>query len=757
MRFISFILIIVLLLSGNIFSQNFYFPKSSYADSVALSLSMPGLAQQVAAAYQNPNTEDYYDILFRLQMVAADYQSALNTLGKIREVYGKEKWEGNLAIGIQFESYCLTKEEQKKGNLTFEELFPETLNKLYNGLPDEAKIYTNTFFNSNASAFKNNLDNIFKDLESAGNDSIPIQKAVEICNQYNSYLVYANVKSIAMAYLLREDEKKYLIEDSVLIKLTGGAEISAIVVRDKQSDLSKPVILRFDIYAGRGEMSAAKYIVSNGYTAVIAFVRGKYLSSNEIEPFEHDAEDTYEVIDWISKQPWCDGRVGMYGGSYLGFSQWSAVKKLHPALKTIVPQVSVGIGIDFPSQNGVFMTYMLRWIHYVTNNKLIDAAEFQNWQRWDDLYKEWYISGKSFRALDSLDQRPDKTFQKWLSHPSFDDYWQSMTPNDEEFAKIDIPVLTTTGYYDADQRGAFYYFKKHYSSNKNAEHYLLIGPYNHPSAASYAYSFLSGYYIDPVASISISRIVFQWFDYIFYAKHRPEILKDKINYQVMGKNVWKHSPKYDMMNNDTLVFHLTTQKQRDMYRLTEAKPPDESYVKQEIDFNNRSDTSESKYYFNPMVIDSIFYTGEALKFVSEPLKDSIEINGEFTGDVILSINKKDIDLYIELYELMPDGRYFFLSNYVTRASYTKNRSERHLLTPGKWETIPINNSYFTSRLVPKGSRILIMMGICKSRDWQVNYGTGKDVSDETIEDGKIPLKIKWNCATSIKLPVYRYK
>ena len=68
----------------------------------------------------------------------------------------------------------------------------------------------------------------------------------------------------------------------------------------------------------------------------------------------------------------------MIGGSYLGFSQWAATKKLHPALKTIIPQAPVGIGIDYPMSGNVFMSYMLRWIDHVTINKLTDNAGFSN-------------------------------------------------------------------------------------------------------------------------------------------------------------------------------------------------------------------------------------------------------------------------------------------------------------------------------------------------------------------------------------------
>ncbi|MFP3675180.1 CocE/NonD family hydrolase, partial [Bacillus sp. SIMBA_031] len=86
-----------------------------------------------------------------------------------------------------------------------------------------------------------------------------------------------------------------------------------------------------------------------------------------------EIEDVNEVIDWIIKQPWNNGKVGMIGGSYDGFSQWAAVKNLHPALKTIIPTASVGFGVDFPIFNNCFSPYMLRWLSYarkVTNYNL---------------------------------------------------------------------------------------------------------------------------------------------------------------------------------------------------------------------------------------------------------------------------------------------------------------------------------------------------------------------------------------------------
>jgi hypothetical protein len=119
------------------------------------------------------------------------------------------------------------------------------------------------------------------------------------------------------------------------------------------------------------------------------------------------------------------------------------------------------------------------------------------------------------------------------------------------------------------------------------------------------------------------------------------------------------------------------------------------------------------------------------------------------------VNKRDLDLTIELYEQLPNGKYFFLSNFLGRASYAKDRSKRQLLKPNTMETIPYNNSYFSSRLVEKGSRLIVLVGVNKTKYWQLNYGSGKEVSDETIADGKIPMDIKWFNNSVINLPVMK--
>ena len=114
-----------------------------------------------------------------------------------------------------------------------------------------------------------------------------------------------------------------------------------------------------------------------------------------------------------------------------------------------------------------------------------------------------------------------------------------------------------------------------------------------------------------------------------------------------------------------------------------------------------------------------------------------------------------MDIGMVLYEVMPTGELFHLSYFFVRASYAKDMSERRLLTPGKVESIPVDKIRMASRRLSKGSRLLVTLNVNKNPYAQINYGTGKDVSDEDINDAKIPLQIKWQNNSYIKIPIWK--
>lgn len=545
------------------------------------------------------------------------------------------------------------------------------------------------------------------------------------------------IYSTTFAQQTTQNDSIYTIQDTVLIPTKSGIDISAIIVRKKTNSKPLPAILFYTTYdQGTGDAIFGKRSADRDYVGIVAYARGIRTDINNYKPYENEGTDIYDIIDWVSKQPWCNGTVGMFGGSYTGFSQWATAKNIHPALKTIVPQVAVMPGYDTPMENNVQMNLGLYWSH-------------------DNIYKkepirrslpfEWFENGIAFKEMDSLAGYKNLIFQKWLAHPDYDHYWKNMVPTPEEYAKINIPVLTTTGYYDGSQIGALQYFKLHTKYNKNSIHYVVIGPYDHWGGQGRPAKNLMGYAIDSVANVSMMELAYDWLDYILKGKAKPELLKDKVNYQVMGTNEWRHSSTWQGINNDTLTFYL------DKNTLSAHKPKASKFEKQIVDFKDRE--NQNNYYTAEIIFDSLDVSN-GLTFRSKPFEKEFSINGSFMGNLYATINKKDMDISLALYELTPEGKYFFLTRYVGRASYANDNTKRQLLQPKQKASIPFDTTRFVSKKINRNSRLVILLNINKHPFEIVNYGSGKPVADETLKDADLPLQIKWHNDSYIKIPVW---
>nr|WP_315485651.1 CocE/NonD family hydrolase [uncultured Undibacterium sp.] len=593
---------------------------------------------------------------------------------------------------------------------------------------------------------------LFKKLQSSA--TLNKSDIVKLVANYQLYKVYEHILAAGNQVLSTENEKRYVIEPNVLIKTKSGVSLSAVVVRPRQNTDKRPAAFQFSIYPDEAwHIKTAIRAAAHGYVGVIANTRGKRHSPDEIIPLEKDGEDATQVIDWIIQQTWSDGRVAMYGGSALGFTQWAAAKHMHPALKTIVPYAAHNPLTGLPIENNIFITHNYQWAFHVTNNKNMDHSVYADGKYWDDVFETLYKSGRAFRDIDKVEGKPNPWFQKWLKHPDYDDYYRQMLPYKHDYKKINIPVLSITGYFDGGQISAIDFLKEHYKYNPQANHTLLIGPYNHGTAQDVPYSYHSNYQLDPVAlEKDTEEIALQWFDYVLYNKPRPSLLKDKVNYQLMGSNTWQHHPSLQKLNQEAQSFYLgTAQDQEGHYRLTPSKSRTLNFVSQTVDLSDRNTTNNEAGMW-PLIHKQL-PKSNGLVFVTEPLTEAMQLAGSITGYLSIAINKRDVDIGYNFYAISPEGEVVFLNYYIGRASYAHDMSVRKLLTPGKKTQVPIVNARMTAKLLPPGSRLVIVLDVNKNRHAQVNMGTGKDVSDETSADGKEPLEIKWFSDSKLVIPL----
>jgi hypothetical protein len=723
-------------------AQQIDFPVDAAKDDAVLAAAMPGVAEQLLATYANDDRDQYLDNLARLQLVAGKYADAQKTLRAMRPSLANIRWE------IYANAKAIEAAEKKPFDDAFRQSFREALGKLDNDSAYRVLWSLGTLVSVLQDALRQTLD------RHKGATSLPVNDAVDLARRYLSVQAYRGFAPVIVELSGEDNHRRYIIEKDVAVKMPDGGTLCAIITRPRAAAGRLPAVLNFTIYAQpEFNRNEARRMASHGYAGIVGLTRGKGCSPDKPMPYEHDSADAAALIDWIAAQPWSNGRVGMYGGSYEGFTAWAAAKRMPKALKAIMAGAPVAPGIDVPMEGNVLWSFVYPWPFYTMNTRTLDDATYNDSARWNRLNHDWYATGRAYRDLDKIDGTPNPVFDRWISHPSYDSYWQSMIPYREEFAAIDIPVLQTAGYYFGGPGAAVYYFKEHYHYRPNAEHYLVIGPYDHlrghsgtvgPLGTS-TMTNLAGYDFDPVAQLDMDALRYQWFDYTLKNGPKPAMLQDKVNYEVMGANVWKHAPSLAAMANQMLRFHLSGN------RLSRKKTA--GSVTLTVNLADRSDVDRQAP--GGGVLDKDLDTSNAVVFISDPIQKPTELSGLFSGRLDFITNKKDFDFNVGLFELTAKGEYLQLAPYWARASYVADLRHRHLLTPGKRQHLDFKSIRLMSRKVAPGSKLVVVLSVIKGTGQQINYGTGKDVSDETIADAKVPLKIRWFGGSYVDLPVWR--
>ena len=741
----SFAGLVFLVASIPAFGQELRFAADAASSPAELAEAIADLASQSLARPRHSPGDAGLAARFHAELATGRFADAERSYASWRRARPVPRFDRDDMLALYGRARSLA-----SAGMPLDTAFREVLTRLLVPLDDRAALDVEYRLRSPPARYRGELEQLLAGR--AGRSTIDPSGADAVIGAYLAMQAAESLAPLLDAAFAPDDARRYVLQDDVLIKSPKGVTLSAVVARKRGVANPVPAILRFTIYADLANARyQAKLAAARGYAGVSADARGKRLSPDRIEPWRHEVEDTYAVIDWISRQPWCDGQVGMHGSSYEGFAQWAAAKSLHPALKTIIPAVASTPGFGLPMQNNVFQYANYAWPFYVMNNRMLDEATYYDHERWNALPEKWFASGRPWREIDAIDGTRNELLQQHMQHPSYDAYWQAMQPYREEYARITIPVLTLTGYFDDASAGAVNYVVEHYRYNPRAEHYLVIGPYDHVSTKQAVKpAVVRGHEIDPAAQLDSVELMFLWFDHVLRGAPRPPLLKDRISFEVMGANAWRHAPSIEGMSERSLKFYLTNAKSGDWWRLSVEKPAKPGYLVQTVDFADR--TTQDSLYPGQAVVDAVPET-RGFVFASEPLEKPVSVNGLIRGRLRATINKRDFDFALAIYEQMPDGRLFNLTHYLGRASYAEDMSVRRLLTPGQAVELPFERTPPTSRQLAKGSRLLVLLTVNKSAWAQVNHGTGGDVSDESIEDATDALEVRWHNDSYVVVPV----
>ena len=532
---------------------------------------------------------------------------------------------------------------------------------------------------------------------------------------------------------------------AVKIPMRDGVPLNATIFAAHSQKEPQPVIFTFTPYIGDSYTDRAVYFAKHGYVYALVDVRGRGNSGGKFEPFANEGHDGYDVVEWFAKQPYCNGQVTMWGGSYAGFDQWTVLKEFPPHLATIVPAAAAHPGVDFPFQYNIFGPYDIQWLTFTSgvtgNGNLFGSSSF-----WASKARELYMAHSAFQSYDRLVGNPSAVFQKWVAHPVPDAYYDAMVPTPEQYKKISLPILTITGHYDGDQPGSFTYYKRHMqygTAEAKARHYLIIGPWDHAGTRT-PKAEVGGLKFGAASVLDLNKLHTEWYDWTMKGGRKPEFLKKRVAYYLVGAEEWKYADSLESITNTTKTFYLSSNDAAgDVFHsgaLRESRVDSgvasDSWIYDPLDTRPGAAEPEDNPNYLTSERAAMNLYGEGAVYHTEPFREPTEVTGFAKLKLWLKMDVPDTDLEADLFEILPDGGSVSLTSASMRARYRESLREAKLVPAGATEEYVFDSFTFFSRRIAKGSRLRLVVSSINSPGTEKNYNSGGVVAAETGKDAK---------------------
>lgn len=544
-----------------------------------------------------------------------------------------------------------------------------------------------------------------------------------------------------------ETQKDIDFEWGVKIPMRDGVLLNATLYRPK-GDQPVPVIFTLTPYIGDSYHPRAYYFARHGYAFALVDCRGRGNSQGDFEPFVNEGADGHDVVEWLAAQDWCDGQVTMWGGSYGGFDQWMTLKEFPAHLKTIAPVASAHAAVDFPFFKNIFYAYEMQWLTF-TSGTTGNANLFGEQAFWIEKFRQMYLNKRPFRELDQIVGNDSTHFQTWIMHPTPDAYWDRMALTPEEYDRIDLPILTITGHYDGDQPGAMHYYRQHMASRSPARdrHYLVIGPWDHPGTRTPNLEF-GGLKFDVASLVDMNKLHREWYDWTLKGGEKPEFLKQRVAYYLMGADEWKYADSLEGVATGRKRLYLDSQNgAQDVFHsglLQETAPldsqPDE-YLYDPLDLRPAEfERQEIKDYLTDQR-DALNLYGNGLVYHSQPFEHDTEVTGYLKLVAWMALDAPDTDFRVSVSEILLDGSCILLTQDMLRARYRVSLREEKLVVSGEINRYEFNEFMFFSRRIARGSRLRLLIASPNSIFSEKNYNAGGVVAVESGEDAR-PVRVR---------------
>ncbi len=310
------------------------------------------------------------------------------------------------------------------------------------------------------------------------------------------------------------DASKVEFQWGVKIPLRDGVQLNATVYTPREQKEPAPCVFTLTPYISQSYHDRGMYFAAHGYPFLTVDVRGRGNSEGEFRPLPAGSARRPRRGRVARQQPYCNGKVTMWGGSYAGYDQWVTATEFPPHLATIVPgRLAVRRHRLPDARQHLLSPYDMQWLTFTSGHASQDRI-FGDDKFWRAKNREWFESGRRSRTSTSIVGNPSPTFQEWVAHPRVDAYWDSYNPTAEQYAKLSIPILTITGQLRRRSAGRDRALPPVHEERRlpegRARHYLIIGPWDHAGTRTPQAEF-GGLTFGPASLVDLPKLHLEWY------------------------------------------------------------------------------------------------------------------------------------------------------------------------------------------------------------------------------------------------------
>ena len=459
-----------------------------------------------------------------------------------------------------------------------------------------------------------------------------------------------------------------------------------------------------------------------GYNAVIQSTRGRAPSTGRYYPLRGERQDGIETLAWIAKQPWFDGRIGMWGGSAFGYTEWALADQADPGPSSLLIYLSSTSFYRMFYPGGAFaLESALNWA--VRSRGTQDEPDWPSERRLQTAYNRWPVLEADQRAVGTRIE----FFRDWLSHPENDSYWREID-GENRAASTKAPILLMSGWFDPflpGQINDFETIRRKATPDIASRTRLVIGPWAHAITVPLPNAPDLGNFRFATISPSIP-----WFDQTLTGAKSDE---SPVRIFVMGINQWRDEKEWPLARAQNRNLYLNSQGSANSFNGNGAlsfKMPtsSDSADRFEYDPQNPVPTAGGDMISNDAGVfrqNDIEMRPDVLVYTAPPLAEDTEITGPIKLVLYVATTARNTDFTGKLVDVFPDGSAYNISDGILRKAYTQRTqsSDVEEITIDLWPT---------SYVLGKAHRLRLEVSSSNYPHFDRNPNTGRRIATETV-------------------------